>query len=899
MTVRHDPKTGESALPPGDGAASGVVARGTDSHALSKGCSDRAAIYPALAAFFGPLPAAVWVVDAPVGATLFANPTATAAFGTTLPTPILAAMQLTPAISTDAATTIVTGGAEARGMVVLGDGEAYAFHTSSLDHWPGYEGVVVVQVDAPSSETSDILDELDIFSALPVAAMVIRGGRILRANEAFHRLFHAENGALLGATTASLAADASVYAALGESVVRQMALQGHAYTELAARRADGGRFWVAMTGRVADRERPLVGSVWTATDISEDVSRRELLGALHDEHDALLNHGSFGVALTHGERIERCNRRFAELYGTGVEELLASSTVDLDGFGGPSLPEVSRRVREAIARGEPVKLEARVRSRSADASPRERWVAFTGKPLVRPDEATTLVPRIVWLAEDISERKEAERALEAFQAELERRIEERTNQLEQTIEKLHHEVETRRRAEQNAIHIANHDALTGLPNRTFFEDRLAHALALAGAGRQELALFFVDVDHFKHVNDTLGHSFGDRLVQEVAGRVRGCLREHDTIARLGGDEFVVLLPSLVDGTKDTSGIAERMLAAVAEPIVIEGVRFETTASIGIACFPADGEDAITLMRHADLALYQAKDQGRAGYSYFARSSADALNERVSMEQDLRHALARNELRLAYQPRIALHDGRVLGLEALLRWDHPTLGAVSPAKFVPLAEQTGLIGKLGEWALRAACHQAVAWAEAGIFHGVVAVNVSAKQLQPGLLQIVESALAESGLPPSRLELEITETVLAANEGVSELLEALAYRGVHIALDDFGTGYSNLAALQRLPISVLKIDRSLVSNIDRRQGDAIIARAMIQLAHTLDMSVIAEGVETEAQRDALRDFDCDEYQGYLFTPPLAPAKLEPLLLAHARTTAAAVSEDAANGTPPSCS
>ena len=506
MTAREDPDAEGSAAALPDGAASGVIPRGvprTDSRALSGACapSVREQTAPSLAAFFGPLPLAVWVYDTLDSQTLFANGAAIAAIGADLPDAIVSAM----------AHASFTSGTEARGTVILGE-SSYEFHTTTLDHWPNYQGIVVVQIDVLRSETADVLDELDVFSALPVAAMVIRGGRIFRANEAFHRLFRVENSALLGATTASLAADASVYAALGESVLRQLAAHGHAYTELAARRPDGSRFWVAMTGRLADRDRPLIGSVWTATDISEDVSRRELLGALHDEHDALLNHGSFGVALTHGDRIERCNRRFAELYGSSIDELLACSTVDLDGFGGASLPEVSRRVREAVSRGEPVKLEARVRSRNAIDGRSELWVAFTGKPLVRPEDSATIVPRIVWLAEDISERKEAERALEAFQVELERRIEERTNELEQTIEKLHHEVETRRRAEQNAIHIANHDALTGLPNRTFFEDRLTHALALAGAGRQELALFFVDVDHFKHINDTLGHSFGDRWV---------------------------------------------------------------------------------------------------------------------------------------------------------------------------------------------------------------------------------------------------------------------------------------------------------------------------------------------------------------------------------------------------
>ncbi|HKO54422.1 MAG TPA: EAL domain-containing protein, partial [Thermoanaerobaculia bacterium] len=422
-------------------------------------------------------------------------------------------------------------------------------------------------------------------------------------------------------------------------------------------------------------------------------------------------------------------------------------------------------------------------------------------------------------------------------------------------------------AEEQIKHLAYHDALTGLPNRLLFKDRLTVALSHAQRDRSRIAVLFLDLDRFKVINDSLGHNIGDQLLQAVATRVQSCVRESDTVARLGGDEFTLLLPNLLR-SEDAAPIAQKILEAVRYPFHIEGREFFTTTSIGISLYPEDGTDAETLIKNADTAMYQAKEQGRDNYQLFnAFVNAKAL-QRIALEHGLRRALTNAELAVHYQPIFDLRSGTVTGMEALLRWRHPELGIVPPATFIPLAEATGVMVPIGGWAMREACRQAKAWHDAGLKHLSLAVNLSVQQLQsPDLLQRVADILKETGLPPRLLELEITESsAMQSPETSIRTLYDLKKLGLRISLDDFGTGHSSLAYLKRFPIDTLKIDQSFVRDITSDPDTAAIVTAIIAMAHSLRLKVIAEGVEFSDQAAFLRKYGCDQMQGYLIKPPV---------------------------------
>jgi diguanylate cyclase (GGDEF)-like protein len=428
---------------------------------------------------------------------------------------------------------------------------------------------------------------------------------------------------------------------------------------------------------------------------------------------------------------------------------------------------------------------------------------------------------------------------------------------------------------------AHHDALTGLPNRLLFQDRLTHALALAPRTANQLVVVYMDLDRFKQVNDSLGHAAGDELLRQAARRLQGCLRSSDTLARLGGDEFTAVLTQLTVPA-GAMRAARQMLEVMRAPFVIGNRELFVTLSLGISVYPDDGTDAATLMVNADVAMYRAKELGRDNFQWFDAELNDAAREKMELEGDLRHALEQGELRLEYQPQCD-RTGKVVAFEALMRWKHPRLGEVSPSRFVPLAEESGLIVPMGEWALRTACNQAAAWRAAG--HDVrVSVNVSAMQFRRGdWVDTVRHALRDAGLPPQALELEITESLLlqSAKESSANLFELRAL-DVGVAIDDFGTGYSSLSYLHKLPISTLKIDQSFVREIGLApisgQEDAPIIRTIIALAHNLGMSVVAEGVETSQQQRVLIELGCEYLQGYFLHRPLAVDVATALLTGH---------------------
>jgi diguanylate cyclase (GGDEF)-like protein len=434
---------------------------------------------------------------------------------------------------------------------------------------------------------------------------------------------------------------------------------------------------------------------------------------------------------------------------------------------------------------------------------------------------------------------------------------------------VYREITVRRQTEEKLKIVATHDPLTELPNRTLLHERLSHALARAQRHGRPLAVLLVDLDRFKHVNDTLGPEAGDTLLQAAARRFYNCLRETDTMARQGGDEFVVLMDELSDRQPITR-VSQRILDAMVEPFLIEGQEIHVTASIGITVYPDDGR---TLLRNADIALYRAKGKGGNNYQFYSAQIDNYSRERLTLESGLRRALERDELRLHYQPKVDLAAGHICGMEALLRWQHPQMGLVAPDRFIAIAEESGLIRPIGAWVLKTACMQNRAWQRQGMRRFPVAVNLSPRQFaEESLLDDIKSALADSGLEPSDLELEITESMVMNDpEQAVNTLRRLKDLGMRIAIDDFGTGYSSLAYLKRFPVDCVKVDRSFVEDIPQDVDSMAIAKAIIAMAHSLRLKVVAEGVESEEQVSFLRGERCDEIQGHYFSAARAAGEI----------------------------
>jgi diguanylate cyclase (GGDEF)-like protein/PAS domain S-box-containing protein len=541
--------------------------------------------------------------------------------------------------------------------------------------------------------------------------------------------------------------------------------------------------------------------------------------------------GAFGQAavglaqLSADGRWLRANRKLLEIVGYTEEELRGMHVSDLVT---PEDWQIDAPLLRALADGE---LETSSREkRYLCKDGRRVWVKATVTAM-QPDGSHASLVAVV---EDISQRKQ-------FEEEL--------------------------------MHLARHDALTGLANRTLLLDRVAQAIAQARRSGNQVAMLFLDLDRFKTINDSLGHDAGDRVVVEVGRRLKQAVRDADTVARFGGDEFVVLLPELP--TEDiAAALAQKILNALFEPMLIHGHEVAPACSVGISLYPRDGADGKVLLKNADAALYQAKAMGRGNYQFYSQEMNARTLDRLTLESGLRHAVERGELQLKYQPQIDLASGDMLGAEALLRWQPAGQQLVMPDAFISIAEETGLIVPIGEWVLRTACAQQVAWRRAGLPSLRMAVNLSARQFrQPGLDAMVARVLADTGCPPDRLELEITETVLMERpDSAAQTLQRLSDMGVQLAIDDFGTGYSSLSYLKRFPINALKIDRSFVRDIPADADDGAIAAAVIALAHSMGLTVVAEGVETAQQRDFLRQLRCDQAQGFYFSEPMAAAVLE---------------------------
>jgi diguanylate cyclase (GGDEF)-like protein len=452
------------------------------------------------------------------------------------------------------------------------------------------------------------------------------------------------------------------------------------------------------------------------------------------------------------------------------------------------------------------------------------------------------------------ERQQQRLALAAAKCELDERVAARTRDLEHANENL-------RDSQESLRHLASHDALTGLANRLQLGERLAQAIAHARRDDTRLALFFLDLDYFKNVNDSHGHAVGDQLLQQASARLKAAVRGEDTVARLGGDEFVVLAAEL-ESTEHAAVVAEKLLAACRKSFVIDDNEFFVSASLGVSLFPDDGQDAEDLLSHADAALYRAKDLGRGSFQFYTPALTEAALNRVRLETSLRRALQQGEFELFYQPQIALRSGEVIGVEALLRWHHPKLGLLAPDAFLETAEECGLIVPLGSWVLNRACKQMADWLANGVSLQHMAVNIAGRQLAGAIVEQVDAALTTSGLDAAFLHLEISEnTLMHELDSGDHAMEALRHRGVGLAIDDFGTGFFSLAALRRLPINTLKLDRIFVHGLPDETNAQAIASAVVGLARNLNLTTVGEGMETEAQRQALLQMGCDIGQGWL--------------------------------------
>jgi diguanylate cyclase (GGDEF)-like protein/PAS domain S-box-containing protein len=676
-----------------------------------------------------------------------------------------------------------------------------------------------------------------------VGIALIQQRRVVRCNQRFAEIYgHVSSAAVEGLTTRTLYADEADYHALGSAAYPVMA-EGRAYkAELRQRKADGAPFWARLTGTLVDPADKAQGSVWIVEDIDAHKAAEAALAEVREQHQIIFDHALVGIVFLRQRRVTQANRAFEQLFGWGPGELIGRSSRDWYASD-EDWEEGGRRCYEPFRQGRVFEGEMVLRHRDGRALVCE----VRSKAIDPADPAAGSI----WITMDITARKAAERALLDARADLERLVQERTDELARTVAALEDKVREQQAAEVRIQRLAHYDARAVLHGKP-------------------LALMFLDLDHFKTINDSLGHRVGDAVLVELARRLQAAVRAQDTVSRLGGDEFVLLLPETdADGA---ARVAAKVLAAAQVPFQVHGHELTVTPSVGVALYPRDGGDLDALQRAADAAMYRAKEDGRNAWRLYTEELHARSERALLLGNSLRRALERGQLALVYQPQMDLASGRITGAEALLRWQHPELGAVPPNEFIPLAESSGLILPIGEWVLNEAARQIAAWDAAGLPPLTVAVNVSTVQLhQAELPTIVKRALDAAGVGVERLEIELTEgAAMRDPQGAAAVMNALYEQGVELSIDDFGTGYSSLAYLKRFPIAKLKIDRSFVRDLTIDAGDRAIVDAIIRMAASLGMRTVAEGVETQAQLDFLRERGCAAMQGWLLAKALdAPA------------------------------
>jgi diguanylate cyclase (GGDEF)-like protein/PAS domain S-box-containing protein len=709
------------------------------------------------------------------------------------------------------------------------------------------------------------LRERDVILAnAGVGIVFVKARTLVRCNQRYAEIFGFDGPqAAIGTSSLELYETEEEARGLGARAYPVLAAGETFRGEQLMRRQNGELFWAHLTGRLIHADDPADGSIWIVDDIHERKLADATLSDLHAEQQLIFDHAMVGIVFLRGRRVTRCNRAFELLFGYGPGELDGQlsrawylSDEDWKAAGDQCYAPLSR--------GEAFHAEMLLGKK--DGTP--VWCEVRSKAIDRSD----LSRGSIWITQDISARKQAELELVQAKAQLEALVAQRTEQLSQTVAALELKIAEQQAAEARAQRLAMFDGLTGLPNRHLLADRASQAMDIARRGDEPLAVLFLDLDHFKNVNDSLGHRVGDTLLVQLAARLRGAVREQDTVARTGGDEFVLVLP-LTD-IAGAAHLATKLMALASAPFQVDQQELTVTPSMGIAMFPTDGDDFDTLFKCADAAMYRAKRDGRNAYRFFTSEMQAQSARALQLENALRRALERQQLSLHYQPQLALEadgEARIVGAEALLRWQHPELGWVSPAEFIPIAEATGLILPIGEWVLREALSQLSRWDDAGLPELTMAVNLSAVQFRhDGLPELVGRLLAELGMAPGRLELELTEGAAMDNPAVAiTVMNELHARGVRLSIDDFGTGYSSLSYLKKFRVSKLKIDQSFVRDLTEDAEDRAIVDAVIRMAGALGLETLAEGVETEGQLAFLRRQGCQAVQGYLFSRPLPAA------------------------------
>ncbi|HEY0848208.1 MAG TPA: EAL domain-containing protein [Noviherbaspirillum sp.] len=688
--------------------------------------------------------------------------------------------------------------------------------TAALQETNRILGRKIIERRRAEEETRRLLVEKDaILNNISEGIAFFKRRTVQACNHRLEELFGFSPGEFLGMRADHLYPDRRELRRLMREAIGALRKGIPFHRELEMLRKDGSLFWASLNGRMLASERLGGGSVWVIADISErkKAEERTRLTA------KVFENTQEGVTITDRNAvILAVNRAFTEVTGYPESEVIGRTPRILQsGQQDQAFYDEMWRTLEETGQW---KGEIWNRRKSGEIYP--EWLSISS---VRDDAGA--LSHYVGVFSDITEIK---------------------------------------RSQEKVSFLAYHDPLTQMPNRLLFNDRLTQGIQRASREKTTFAVYFIDLDHFKHVNDSLGHHVGDRLLKEVAAQLQAQLRKTDTIARLGGDEFIVMVED-VDGPRGASLVAEKLASIFNKPIALEGHELYVTASIGICLYPMDGADVNTLIRNADAAMYRAKNHGRNQFHFYEQEMTAYAIERLELESAIRKALINNEFVLCYQPQIDLKTQRIVGAEALVRWNHPELGLLAPNRFVPLAEDTGLIGNLGEWVLRSACHQVSQWRQAGFILPKIAVNLSVRQLEKkGFAQMVAGILDEYGMDPSSLELELTESVLMQTKEAFKVLEELDALGAHLSVDDFGTGYSSLSYLKQLPIHKLKIDRSFISDVTADGNNEAIVRAVIAMAKTLGLSAVAEGVESDEQAAFLRREGCDHAQGFLYGRPL---------------------------------
>ncbi|HZX26607.1 MAG TPA: EAL domain-containing protein [Telluria sp.] len=671
-----------------------------------------------------------------------------------------------------------------------------------------------MRIEALLAEQSAILDNVMF------GVMFVRQRRVVSVNRRCEELFGYGPGELANQSTAIVFPTQAEFDSVGARQYPSLSQGAYFTEERMYRRRDGSLFWALVSGCALDPQRPNDGSIWVYADITERKQAEEKLRL----SATVLEQIQDGVMVIDvAGRIVAINPAFTQISGY----------TEMEAIGQPYSMMRSERTDQ-------VTYDALWRELGASGYWRgelwnlrkngELYLEWLTVSAVRDEHG--LCTHYVGVFSDITKVKESQEKLD---------------------------------------HMAHHDPLTQLPNRALFHDRLQHALQRAGRGHEQIAILFIDLDRFKNVNDTLGHHVGDELLKQVAKALTSKLREGDTLARLGGDEFILMLEN-IDGEFGAGHVAEKLMAMFEQPFVVNDYELFVTGSVGISLFPKDATDLNMLIRNADVAMYQAKARGRNGYQFYAPSMTGEGVERLRIEAMLRRSIEKGEIFLHYQPQIEIESGRLIGVEALVRWQNPELGLVPPIRFIPMAEDTGFINQLGQWVLEEACRQMVKWDAAGLRVPKMAVNLSVKQFERGsIVSMVADILKETGMTADRLQLEVTESVIMNTGDALDFINDLHSIGVGLAIDDFGTGYSSLAYLKQLPVQTLKIDRSFIKDISTDVNDEAIAIAIIQLGKSLNLSVVAEGVETEQQAGFLIRHGCSMAQGFLYSRPVLPDEI----------------------------